>query len=663
MARRLIINFLLQFLFLLAIPFIAVCQEWNQDSVVPHEILKYDTIHFKSGIYFVNPTEYYIFHRDTTVVIGSLRKLRAEEVNKLRTQTLYDSIYQKFGRNRLSKLLYNLAFVAPRESFLPDSIQSQKIEIPFLPYEGMYIRNVSVKSLDPFGTSIFDTAGVVQSRAARAGNQVHLTTQRSVIRNQLTFRNGDQLNAEKIADNMRILKDLPYLADARIVVTEIYPGSDTVDISVITKDKWSIGATVIIIDLGRSRGSLYDANFLGSGDRFSVFWSTSYSRAPFLRFDGLSYTFTNIGRSFIDATISATQDNDDNETIYAGLSRPFYSYSTRLAAGLNFTLAKTVTQVNDSISQVGRYHQEGAWLGFSSPINSTNPATRIVIAQSLINRHYYRRPVVTVDSNFGYTNTTTILTSLQLSRNKFYNADYIFQFGKTELFPYGFLGQVTIGPAINDFYTRFYMCFGASAGNFINKFGYLYGRFSLGSYLQKDDFEDGLLKIEAFYMSYLYFSKSRRFKFRSYVTCQYNYLFNELKTNQDSYDLSETIHLNTVKNDSLFIGSQVVSLSLSSVIYTPWYFYGFRFALKGTVWAGMSAPRAKPLWESRFMTGIGVGLIFNNDNLIFPTIMVSCFVYPTTPGVPLIQFDLFETSSIDNLGFGPTAPYIQTMRN
>ncbi len=662
MSRTFSFSTLLLTLFLF-VSLLGYCQKKFQKNENRKYLLKYDTISFKPGFYFIGPTKYLYFRSDTTIVIASIRKLTSNQINKFRTQVLYDSLYWKLGRKGLSKLLYDLAFVPPQVSILPDSVQTQKIEVPFLQYQGMYIRDVQIKTMDPFGTSIFDTAQLARSRSARFGNSVHMTTRKSVIRNQLMFKSGEHVSAEKIADNMRILNDLPYISGARIVVSETTPGSDTVDITVITKDNWSIGATLVIIDLTRYRGNLFDANFLGSGDRFSLFWSMNYNRAPFFRFDGLSYTFTNISSTFINATISLTQDDAGNETLLTEISRPFYSYSTRLAGGISFTLAKTVSPLNNKLSQVATYHQEGGWLGLSSQLSSSDPAFRLVVAQSVVYRNYFSRPVVTLDSNVGYSNTTTILTNLQFSRNKYYNTDYILQFGKTESFPYGFLGQLTVGPAINDFYTRFYMSFVCSAGNFINKFGYLSGRISLGSYLNRDSFEDGLLKIEALYMSYLYFSKNKRFKFRSYITYRYNYLFNALKSNMDYYDLAEEAKIPIVNNDSLFNGSQVNFLSFSTVVYTPWYFYGFRFALQGTVWAGMSASKGKSLWESRFMTGIGIGLLFRNDNLIFPTIMVSCFVYPTTPGIPLIQFDLFETSSIEKRDYGPTAPYIQTMSN
>lgn len=635
----------------------------KQASTFRKDLLKHDTLRVQKGIYFISPTSYLSFPRDTTIVIASLRKLRPEEINRLRSQALYDSLYSKMGKNKISSLLYNLAFVPPRQSSLPDTVQRQKIEIPFRPYQGMFIKEVTIKSLGPFGTSIFDTSSVALTRMGKFGNQVHLITRKSIIRKQLMFKSGERVNADLIADNLRILKDLSYLSDARILISETSPESDTVDIIVITKDNWSIGATWVLIDLGRSRGSLYDANFLGSGDRLSVYWSTNYKRAPYFRFDGISYKFTNIMGSFIDGDLSLSQDNDGNQTLYAGLSKPFYSYSTNVAGGINFTLAKSVSPQNDTLSLIGTYHQEAGWLGLSMPLSSSDPSIRMITAQSIMYRSYMQRPMVTADSNAGFYNTRTFLTSLQISKSRFYNTDYILEFGQTETFPYGFLGQITAGPAITDFYTRFYLDAGLTAGNFINSFGYLAGNFNLGGFLNRDSLEDGLLKIDGSYMSYLYFSASKRFKFRSYVSAKYIRQFRQRKNNGDTYNFTDGVNINSVDDHSYFYATEAAWFSISTVAYVPWYFYGFRFALQGTVWAGLSAPEGRSLWDSRFMTGVGAGLLFKNNNLIFPTIMISCFIYPTTPGVPLVQFNMFETGRINTRDFGPTAPYIQSMNN
>ncbi|NQV02469.1 MAG: hypothetical protein HQ542_07475 [Bacteroidia bacterium] len=236
-------------------------------------------------------------------------------------------------------------------------------------------------------------------------------------------------------------------------------------------------------------------------------------------------------------------------------------------------------------------------------------------------------------------------------------------FGKTETFPYGFLTQITFGPSLTDFYTRFYMNIGASAGNFIKKFGYLYGELDLGGFLNRLAFEDGLLKMSAQYMSYLYFSASKRFKFRSFANTEFIYGFNERTNNKAYFDLAKDFQIRKVDIDSLYLGNKTLSLSFSTVAYPPWYFYGFRFALQGTIQVGLTANRYKKLSQSHFITGIGVGLLVQNDNLIFPTLKLTCFVYPTAPGVQMIQFDLYETARTLRQNFVPGAPHIQTMQN
>ena len=638
-------------------------QKKEKKRSFPKEILKYDTISLSAGIVFISPTNYFIIPKDTTIIIKSLRKLHAAEINQLRTQSFYDSIYQKFNRNKIAKLLYNLAFVPPKVSNLSDTIQNQKIEVPFLPYQGMYISEVKIKILDPFGTSIFDTLRQTQTSAGTFGNRVHITTHKSVIRKQLMFKKGERVNAEQIADNLRILKDLSFLSNARFVLTETSPGSDTIAVTVITKDNWSIGGTFSVLDLTKYRGSIYDANFLGSGNRLSVNMSIYGDRAPSFRFDKISYNFTNIRGSFIHGYVYVSQDDIGNKKLFLSMSRPFYSYSTKFAGGFSFTLAKTVSELTDGRTQSGEYHQESGWLGRSSPIQKSDPATRFIISQGFLHRDFFSHPVITIDSNAGFYNRTDILTSIAVSKNKYYNTDYVLQFGKTESFPYGFLVQLTFGPTITNFYTRWYMNIGAAAGNFIEKFGYLSGELGLGGFLNREAFEDGLLKVSAQYMSYLYFSSSKRFKFRSFVGTEFIFAFNE-RTNYKAYfDLAEEFQIKKVNIDSLYLGNKALSVSFSTVAYPPWYFYGFRFAIQGTIQVGLAANRYKALSQSHLITGIGVSMMVKNDNLIFPTLKISCFVYPTAPGVPIIQFDMNEVSKTLRQNFAPTAPQIQTIQN
>jgi hypothetical protein len=580
-----------------------------------------------------------------------------------KSKSFYDSIYARSRSSRVTSMLYDLAFVPPRVSSLPDTLQTQKIEDPFLPFVGKIIRNVRIVTLDPFGPTIFDTAGKPHTGLGKFGNRMHITTQNIVVRKNLMFRHGQQVDPAKIADNQRILKELPYIDDARILLTETSPGSDSVDATVIVKDVFPVGGTVIIIGPLNYRGTLYDQNLLGTGNRLALYMSVKNARAPFFRFDGISCDFTNILGSFLDGQLYMTRDDGGNQQLFAGISRAFYSYSVRFAGGLNFTLATTINPVNDSVTNIGHYNQEYGWLGYAHRLMGKDSMTRFILTGGIYNRYYMTRPRVQADSNSGYFNTTYFLAGIAVSRNQYYNADYILQFGKTELLPYGHLCQVVFGPVISEFYTRFYLDLDASAGNYIHGFGGLYGRLNVGGFFNRDHFEDCLVKINVRYLTRLFFPTSKSYRFRSFFNLDYICGFNQRSGNDNYTDLSDWMKIPNVQTDSLFRGTQMMNLGLASIMYTPWYFYGFRFALRLTFQGGLVSREGSSLFRRPFYCGLGAGILIKNDNLVFPTFQVSCFVYPSVPGVSLIQFDAFETTSLWSNDFNVRPPVLQTIQN
>jgi len=623
-----------------------------------------DTLRLPAGVYFLTSTSYLIIPRDTSVLINTWRRMSSEELSQLRSGRLYDSLYARLHHRKLGKMLYDLAFVPPDgEGTLPDSVQSQKNDIPFLSFQGKVISGISIKVLSPFGTSLSDTLLAAQSRAARFGNATHINTRKSVIRHQLLIKPGDRFDPREVADNLRIIRDLPYISEASFLITESAPGSDTVNITVIAKDNWSIGGNLTVIDLTRYRGSLYDGNFLGSGDRFTVSMSVNGKRAPFFRFDGISYAFTNIYGSFIDLQINLSQDDQGNRQATLSATRPFFSYATKYAGGLSVSMQRQVSENADGTNQVGDYLTESGWFGRSYPLLQSDPTTRFVVTGGFLNRHFYNRPVVTIDSNIGFYNNTSLLGSVMITRNQYYNTNYIMRFGLMESLPYGFFTGVTFGPVITDFYTRFYGNIGLSSGNFIGKFGYLYGNLNIGGYLNRDQFEDGLLKIKLQYMSNIYFSRDHRYRFRSLVNTQLGYQINPRSNNRDIDNLPNLLDLRIKSNDTLYQGNRLFTASYSAITYTPWYFYGFRFGLQATLEIGLVSKTPSSPFSARFVSGIGFSLLIQNDNLILPPIQISCFFYPSSTGVPPVQLDLNQVSDITFADFSPHAPRIESLQN
>ncbi|NJK86666.1 MAG: hypothetical protein HC906_12545 [Bacteroidales bacterium] len=143
----------------------------------------------------------------------------------------------------------------------------------FEKYKGKIIRNISVKRLDVFGPTVNDTAAQPYLIVQKAGNAVHIKSSRKIIFRNLLFVPGDELVPFTLADNERLLRTLPFIEDARILVKPL-KGSDSVDIEVITKDVWPYGVGIDLSSVNSGKFSLTYDNILGYGHELqnNVFW-------------------------------------------------------------------------------------------------------------------------------------------------------------------------------------------------------------------------------------------------------------------------------------------------------------------------------------------------------------------------------------------------------
>jgi hypothetical protein len=90
--------------------------------------------------------------------------------------------------------------------------------------------------------SVFDVGrGDVDPRftwAYRAVNRLHVRTRRSVVRRELLVRVGDCLDAGRLEDSERLLRALPFIADAQVFTVAQPDGSHHVVVE--TRDDWSL---------------------------------------------------------------------------------------------------------------------------------------------------------------------------------------------------------------------------------------------------------------------------------------------------------------------------------------------------------------------------------------------------------------------------------------
>ena len=222
-----------------------------------------------------------------------------------------------------------------------------KSEDPYLPYQGKIIRHISV---EPFGMnrSFKDTTYRDKSWAARMGGKLHRTTRKFVLRDNLFIEENTPLNAFKVADNERFIRSLEYIHDARIVIDTLTNSPDSVDITVYTKDLFSIAGGASSDGLNHVHADLYDANVAGMGQKLQISGLYDYNRDPNFGY-GLYYRKNNLRHTFIDATLGYSVINvspythQEESSEYISLSRQLVSPYSRFAGALQSAIQKITT--------------------------------------------------------------------------------------------------------------------------------------------------------------------------------------------------------------------------------------------------------------------------------------------------------------------------------
>ena len=626
---------------------------------------KTDTIFLKKGTRFLLFGQVGMIKKDTFFIVSDTSLHLRNRTNAQQSRLFYDSIYRKFSRNKFTKLIYPLAFRTPTSSLVPEKGQAIKNEMPFLPYRGKIIRRIRIRSLPPFGSSITDTAATPVTGVGRTLNSLHMNTQTNVIRKSLLVKQGQSLDPVILAENERILRDMSFIDNVSTIVSMVGKDSDSVDLTIVTKDVWSIGFDVNTITQEYATFHLYDANFLGLGDNLGTNMSFRLQRAPFLKFDQVSYQYNNIYGSFIDCNVGYRQDDEGNENFGFTLNRSFYSVKTKWAGGGYFQYFKTRHETIPESDEFTTFNNDiYLWTGRSFLMKQTKKNTRFVVMESFFRRDFTSRPTVTINKNPGFYNTTQLFTGIALSTNNYYLSDYVFQFGKTENIPYGSLYQVTIGPELSDFYTRYYGGMEISMGNFFRRFGYISGRVRFGGYLNHGSAEDEVIKTEIRYYSPLFETSDKAYKFRSFLNADYRYGFNFRSNNAQYTILSQNTRISEEGSDSIFSGIHALAVNFAAVMYTPWYFYGFKFGIIGYVQGGIVAAKGESLFKNPFYSGAGLGVLIKNDNLIFPTFMISAFVYPPVTGSNFyFQFRFINDIGSSLRDFNASGPRIENLQN
>ncbi len=526
-----------------------------------------------------------------------------------------------------------------------------KSEAPYLPYEGKIIRKIIIRRIG-FESTVLDTTQQFQTFIARMANKLHADTREFVIRDNLFIREGIPLNPYRVADNERILRNLNFVMDARILVKRISKNADSVDLVVITRDVFTLYGSFQPLSTSAHKLSMEEANAGGMGQRVRIAALYDADRNSNFGYEALYQKFNVLG-SFVDASVGYSRINtgisigNENEAGYFfRLSRMLFHPFVRWAGGLGISdyNSTNVYTKPDSIFVPYRYTVQDYWVGYSFGHANPNKVwkenrNRRFVAVRAFEQHFSGLPdfELSEPDRFAYRSRESFLAELTFFRQDFYKTQYVAGFGRTEDIPYGYRASFTTGWETELGNRRTYLGSQVYYTAIQNSGTILTYQVKLAAYIQGAATEDGLLSLHFRRFSQVYPLGKKMI--RHQIETGYSWLFNQrVKRGMDINDINGITGFMPIS----LVGTHRLTLAEEVVMYTPWRLFGFRIAPVMRIDLAMINQVSPLLRKENFFAGISMGVKARNENLIFNTIEARVYFYPNT------------VESISHVGFNLT---------
>ena len=514
-----------------------------------------------------------------------------------------------------------------------------KNDLPYNKYKGFVINKIYVVRLG-FNQDINDTTPQHRNLGVRIADALHTKTKEKFIRANLFFSEGDKMFPYLVADNERHLRSLIFLQDAKITVKQTLV-ENVIDVYVYVKDNFSIGGAGNFNGAGNFDVELKEENFKGNAQKLSVKMLYDENRTPKNGF-GAEFMQRNMWGSFADFTAGFKAFNaafnsgkPEESYIYAKLDRALVSPYLPFTGNAELSLHTTQNGYTiDSIFKKEtnyKYLEFDAWGGYNLGTKrylQSNIQSRIrkFIALRVFHKKFQEVPGKYLNSiDLNYINATGFLGAINIFKQNFYKAKYIYGFGRQEDVPEGFSLSVIGGWTNKQDKARPY--YGIDFGrNYFGKTGNYYNyTFRLGGYIEDSKFEDIdiLLNLE-------YFSKlkhvGRKWYLRHFSTFGITHQIRPSPVTQRLF-LSSPFGLPEFSNGDIAAQTRLTAKG-ETVLYNNFKLLGFKFAPFFFGNACYLVPYEGLGIKGDFYSSLGGGIRTRNEALIFGTIEAKFNYFP-----------------------------------
>jgi hypothetical protein len=567
---------------------------------------------------------------------------------------VYQRIQSYSKKNKFTKFVHGLIFepIKPKKTI---SIVKPKKRIAA---EDKIIRNINIITLDPFGYSDTDTIRKPGNWGERTGNRLHLKTKKLAIKNLLLFKKNTHYDLLKIEESERIIRAQKFVNRVSITEELVSAQSDSIDINIRVLDSWSTVPKVSISGSQNSLG-LNERNIFGIGHQFDYKFTNRLSDGK--NANSLMYTIPNIRNSFIKTVLKYQINLDNYYDKSIVFDRPFYSPLAKWAAGISLDqqFRKDTLQGTDLkyVSQNFKYSSHDFWVGKAVQIlkgrTINAKTTNLILSGRFLNIDYHESPTLLYDPINFYSDEQFILSGIGISTRNFIEDSYIFRNGIIEDVPIGRIFGLTIGYQNKNNNWRPYLGGQISFGNY-HKWGFLSTNFELGTFFNNSKTEQTAFLFQANYFTKL--TEFGKWKLRQFIKPQIIIGLNRQGSIADRLNINGDFGIQGF--NSAVYGTNKMLLTLQTQAYAPHDVLGFRMnpyfnysiALLGNNQNGVKTTKA--------YSKVGIGVIINNDYLVFSSFQISLSYYPTIQfeGDHIFRTNAFETSDFGLQGFELAKP-------
>jgi hypothetical protein len=583
------------------------------------------------------------FARDTVLSIPG--KVLNPGTIENRYLIFIDSLKSKISKGTLSKKIYDFVIVSP------DTVENKRLtgssDQSYKAFSGVRIRNITIRRLNVFGSNISNPSDNKPDRLEKLLNKTHFNTAENSIRKNLLFNEGDTISPLVLSDNERILRQLSYINDARIIVVPV--SDDEADIIVITQDVYSLGSDFKFNGVNEGDISVFEKNIFGTGHELGaeVLYNKQLSPSPGF---GVFYKINNLYSSFANLNVFY-RDALGQKTYGINVARSLISSTTKYAGGISVQQMYTTEDLDTMVVPVPlKYNFQDYWLSRSFLINRES-VSRVIAGLRYTNNNIFERPIIQPDSYHNLQRYRSFMGSLAFSVQKYYKSSLIYGYGRTEDIPYGGLIKITGGREFNEFKQRTYIGTELSVGQSVKTLGYFYSSAGIAAFIRNSYTEQGLVLFRLKYISNLVTLGNNTI--RNFVTFDYTRGFDRY-TDEHLMFINEN-GFSGFRNDSV-MGNQRLSVSLESVFFNPVNFYGFRFAFFWFTDFSFLSGSNQVLTNGNSLSSIGIGARIRNDNLVFKTFQIRLGFFPDFPAYSRINHLIFSGEQFlrpENFDSGP----------